>query len=142
MNPSATLQYYPLHQSTSAKTYMSIIETIILLFFLFLAVFVVFGLFRSIMRSCQQGEAYYQTLISRIKPLRMHRMLQALGIETGKYARGHPVNEIEMHMQRCQRCSNTEQCDSELASGSVQHAEEYCPNNSDLLDTPAKQNQH
>ncbi len=118
---------------------MSTIETIIILFFLFLTVFAIFGLSRSILRNCQQGETYYQNLISRIKLLRLHRMLQALGIDTRKYVHSRQINEIEIHVQRCRQCGNTEQCDSELASGAVQHAGVYCPNNSDLLAPPAQQ---
>jgi len=114
---------------------MSTIENIIIIFFLFLAVFVIIGLFRSIKHSSQQGETFYQSLVSRIKLLRMHKMLQALGIETGNYARGHQVNEIEMHMKRCRQCSNTKQCDEELSAGEITNADEYCPNNKDMLDT-------
>ncbi|MFW2440617.1 MAG: DUF6455 family protein [Arenicellales bacterium] len=117
---------------------MSTIESIIIIFFLFLAVFVLIGLFRSIKHSSQQGETFYQSLISRIKHLRMHKMLQALGIDTGNYARGHQVTEIEMHMKRCRECSSTKQCDAELSSGETINAEEYCPNNKDLLNTPVE----
>ncbi len=63
----------------------------------------------------------------------MHKMLQVLGVDPEIYAHGHPVNEIEMHMKRCQQCANTDQCDSELATGEAKHANEYCPNNSDLI---------
>ncbi|MEA1890146.1 MAG: DUF6455 family protein [Pseudomonadota bacterium] len=117
---------------------MSTFETIIIIFFLLLATFVIIGLSLSIMHSSQQGESYYQGLISRIKLLRMHKMLQAMGIDTSHYARRHPINEIEMHLKRCQQCSNTEQCDNELDSGKLVDAEKYCPNNADMLATPTK----
>lgn len=114
---------------------MNIIELLIILFFTFLAIIIVIGLFRSIMHSSRQGEIYYQKLNDRIKPLRMHKMLHALGIDDNKYTRSNHVNEIEMHMNRCQQCGNTEQCDSELASGNVTNADQYCPNNEDLLNS-------
>lgn len=112
---------------------MTTIEAVILFFFIFFTIFITIGLFRSIMKSSQQGETFYQNLIERIKPLRMHKMLQALGVDEKQYTRGNPVNEIEVHMERCQQCSNTEQCDSELESGEIKHADQYCPNNEDLL---------
>ncbi len=118
---------------------MNTLETIVIFFFLFLAGFVIIGLFRSIMHSSQQGETFYQNLISRIKLLRMHKMMETLGVSPSSYAHGHPVNEIEMHMKRCQECSHTEQCDKELATGEATHAGKYCPNNRELLDSSATQ---
>ena len=117
---------------------MTIIESLIVFFFIILAAFTIVGLFRSIMKSSQQGETFYRNLTDRIKQLRMHRMLQALGVGEKEYALAHPVSDIEMHMDRCRQCSNTEQCDSELATGEVKQAEEYCPNNKDLLATTLK----
>ena len=112
---------------------MNIVELLIIVFFAFLAIIITVGLFRSIMLSSRQGEIFYQKLNDRIKPLRMHKMLHALGIDDKKYTRGNPVNEIQMHMNRCQQCSNTDQCDAELETGEVTHADQYCPNNEDLL---------
>ncbi len=112
---------------------MTIIEKLILFFFIFLSIFIVIGLFRSIMKSSQQGETFYQNLIERIKLLRMHKMLQALGVDEKQYARSNSVNEIEKHMERCRQCVNTKQCDSELESRKIKHADQYCPNNEDLL---------
>jgi hypothetical protein len=117
---------------------MNIIDSLILFFFIALAVYIIIGLFRSIMKSSQQGETFYQNLLERIKKLRMHRMLQTLGVNEKDYALAHPVSEIEMHMNRCRQCSNTEICDSELAKGEVNQAEQYCPNNKDLLQTSFK----
>lgn len=111
---------------------MNILELLIIVFFTFLAIIITIGLFRSIMHSSKQGEIFYQKLNDRIKPLRMHKMLHALGIDDKEYTRGRQVNEIELHMNRCQNCGNTEQCDSELETGVATHAEEYCPNNEDL----------
>ena len=117
---------------------MNIIDSLIVFFFIALAVYIIIGLFRSIMKSSRQGETFYQNLLERIKKLRMHRMLQALGVNEKDYALAHPVSEIEMHMNRCQQCSNTKICDSELAQGEVKQAEQYCPNNKDLLQTSFK----
>ena len=117
---------------------MNTIETLIIVFFILLTIFITIGLFRSITKSSRQGDTFYQNLVERIKQLRMHKMLQALGIDEKEYTRGNQVNEIEMHMNRCQQCSNTEQCDSELESGEIKHADQYCPNNEDLLNSSAK----
>ena len=114
---------------------MTTIDTLIILFFILLTIIIIIGLFRSIMKSSQQGEKFYQNLLERIKQLRMHKMLQALGIDEKEYTRGNQVNEIEMHMNRCQGCGNTEQCDAELESGEIKHADQYCPNNEDLLNS-------
>ena len=68
----------------------------------------------------------------------MHKMLQALGINVKEYTHGNPVHEIEMHMNRCKGCENTERCDSELESGEIEHADQYCPNNEALLNSIQK----
>ena len=114
---------------------MTTIEILIIIFFILLAIIITIGLFRSITKSSRQGETFYQNLLERIKPLRMHKMLQALGVDEKEYTRGNQVNEIEMHMNRCQACGNTEQCDSELESRVIKHADQYCPNNEDLLNS-------
>ena len=117
---------------------MNTIGTLIVIFFILLTIIITIGLFRSITKSSQQGENFYQNLLERIKQLRMHKMLQALGVDEKEYTRGNPVNEIEMHMNRCQECGNTEQCDAELEIGKIKHAYQYCPNNEDLLNSVAK----
>ena len=117
---------------------MNTIGTLIVIFFILLTIIITIGLFRSITKSSQQGDTFYQNLLERIKQLRMHKMLQALGVDEKEYTRGNQVNEIEMHMNRCQECGNTEQCDAELKIGEIKHADQYCPNNEDLLNSAAK----
>lgn len=117
---------------------MSFIQTSIIVFFLLLACLIGIGLFRSIMNSSKQGVKFRENLLARVQSVRMHKMLQALGINHQQYAYSHRVSDIEKHIDRCTHCANTEQCDSELASGAIKHAESYCPNNSDLLATPLK----
>ncbi len=112
---------------------MSITQTLIIVFFILLATAITFGLFRAITKSSQQGETFYQKLTDRIGQLRMHKMLQALGINEKEYTRSNQVNEIEMHINRCRDCGNTEQCDAELESGEVKHADQYYPTNYDVL---------
>ncbi|MCK5361023.1 MAG: hypothetical protein KAJ95_10380 [Gammaproteobacteria bacterium] len=120
---------------------MSITQTLIIVFFILLATAITFGLFRAITKSSQQGETFYQKLTDRIGQLRMHKMLQALGINEKEYTRSNQVNEIEMHINRCRDCGNTEQCDAELESGEVKHADQYCPNNEDLLRSAHKKSE-
>ena len=117
---------------------MTIIQALIVVFFILLAIFIGIGLFRSIMHSSQQGVDFRENLLNRVKSVRMHKMLGALGIDEKQYTHSHRVNDIEKHINRCRQCANTEQCDSELESGVVKQAEQYCPNNSDLLDTPSR----
>jgi hypothetical protein len=114
---------------------MPISESLIIVFFILLAIVITIGLFRAIMKSSQQGENFYQNLLERVEPLRMHKMLHALGIDQKEYTHAHPVNKIEMHITRCKDCGNTEQCDAELESGALQDADKFCPNNEDLLNS-------
>lgn len=138
MNIAVCIQYYVKNNSLALKLDMSIIQTLIIAFFILLSVVIIIGLFRSITKSSQQGENFYQNLLEQIKQLRMHKMLQVLGVDEKEYTRGNQVNEIEMHMNRCQECGNTEQCDAELESGEIKHADQYCPNNEDLLNSAKK----
>ena len=118
---------------------MSFTQTLIIVFFILLTLVITFGLFRAITKSSQLGETFYQKLTGRIGELRMHNMLQALGINEKEYTRNNQVNEIEMHINRCKNCGNTEQCDTELESGEIKHADQYCPNNEDLLRSVQRQ---
>jgi hypothetical protein len=68
-------------------------------------------------------------------------MLQALGINEKEYTHNNQVNEIEMHINRCRNCGNTERCDSDLEIGDVKHADQYCPNNEDLLRSADKKSE-
>lgn len=112
---------------------MSITQTLILVFFILLAIAITIGLLHAITKSSRQGETFYKNITDRIGQLRMHKMLQVLGINEKEYTRSNQVNEIEMHMKRCKDCGNTEQCDSEMESGEITQADQYCPNNEDLL---------
>ena len=133
------MQYHLTDKPLQLKTAMSITQTLIIVFFILLTIVITIGLFRAVTKSSQQGETFYQKLSERIGQLRMHRMLQALGINEKEYTRSNQVNEIEMHINRCKDCGNTEQCDSELEGGEIKHADQYCPNNEDLLRSVHKQ---
>lgn len=117
---------------------MSIIEYLIVVFFILLAFYTGIGLLRSIVKNSQQGIVFRNKLMERVKSERIHEMLQSLGIAPEHYIHATRVNEIEIHINRCQACANTEQCDRELLEGLTSAVESYCPNNGDLLNTPVK----
>ena len=117
---------------------MSILETLVLSFFVVLAIYTGVGLLRSIIQNSRQGIQFREQLLARVKSERMHEMLNTLGIDAEQYTHTRRVNEIEMHISRCRQCANTDQCDRELEHGLTRAVEQYCPNNSDLLATPAK----
>ena len=117
---------------------MSILEFLIVSFFFIFAIYTGVGLLRSILKNSQQGILFREKLLGRVKSERLHSMLGQLGIDEQQYLHGNRVNEIEKHISRCQQCSNTSQCDRELEHGLSSMVEQYCPNNSDLLDSRVK----
>ena len=86
-----------------------------------------------IMRNVIVGMEFRKSLARKVEALRLGKMLGALGIDTRSYLHSERVIDIEEHIDRCSTCQNTETCDDQLASGTIQAANiDYCNNEASL----------
>ena len=61
--------------------------------------------------------SFRQGLSKRIRKLRIHAMLQALGVSCRSYMRKATIYEVETHLSRCEQCPNIAECDAALERG-------------------------
>jgi len=90
----------------------------ILLLGLLLATFMVL-LPVAIIFNTRAGMKYRRTLAGQLERLRLGKMLTALGIDTDSYLSSERVVAIREHMERCNACENTGECDTRLAEGAL-----------------------
>ena len=85
------------------------------------------------MRSClRQLRDYRQDLTNRAKALRIHRMLDRLGVNLGGYVKRTPAIDVEKHLIQCRCCPDTGVCDDYLERAKNRHPSSFCPNFGDL----------
>lgn len=77
--------------------------------------------------------AYHRDLVRRFCALRIHRMLETLGVSERRYMAKARHVEVERHLANCQQCPNTGTCDRALRQGDVSAGEEFCPNFRELV---------
>ena len=99
---------------------------------LLLVVFIVW-LMVAIIFNTRAGMKYRQGLADQLERLRLGKMLTALGIETDNYLSTERAVDIREHMERCNACANTGECDTRLAKGPVDAGSiDYCNNEASL----------
>jgi hypothetical protein len=99
---------------------------------LLLVIFIVW-LMVAIIFNTRAGMKYRQGLANQLGRLRLGKMLTALGIETDSYLSTERAVDIREHMDRCNACANTVECDTRLAKGPVDAGNiDYCNNEASL----------
>jgi hypothetical protein len=99
---------------------------------LLLVIFIVW-LLVAIIFNTRAGMKYRQGLANQLGRLRLGKMLTALGIETDSYLSTERAVDIREHMDRCNACANTVECDTRLAKGPVDAGNiDYCNNEASL----------
>ena len=90
-------------------------------------------LFIAIIFNMKKGRKYRQALAKKIEQLRLNKMLIALGINPNTYLHDEHITDIHKHMERCEACENTEQCDEALSANNLNPAEiDFCNNEQSL----------
>ena len=101
-----------------------------------LALFMLYVILRMtyvIMRNVIIGMEFRKNLARKLYALRLNKMLAALGIDINTYLHSERVLDIEEHIDKCASCQNTETCDDQLASGTIQASNiDYCNNDESL----------
>lgn len=70
---------------------------------------------------------------TRVKHLRLNKMLEFIGLDVDQYIDTVPANLIEAHIRRCQGCKQTRQCDDCLLDKRPVHDMHFCPNYESLM---------
>ncbi len=79
------------------------------------------------------GMKYREKLAERINRLRLGEMLVALGIDIDTYLLTVCAVDIRRQMERCTKCTHTEDCDDKLAKGKIEaDAIGFCNNEGPL----------
>ena len=90
-------------------------------------------LFVAIIFNMKRGRKYRQALARKLAQLRLNRMLISLGIDVNAYIHDAHVADIYNHMERCEECSNTEECDNTLVKENIKSDEiGFCNNEQSL----------
>ena len=111
-----------------------------------LALFVLYVIMRMsyvIMRNLIIGMEFRKNLARKLHALRLNKMLTALGIDINSYLHNERVIDIEEQIDRCSSCQNTDTCDDQLDSGTIQASNiDYCNNEKSLQQMVAGKTVH
>ena len=83
-------------------------------------------------QDCRFLHSYRLGLRERINDLRIHRMLESLGVSRNRYMRKALITEVETHLHRCQQCPNIPECDAALEKADTSSGDAFCPNYREL----------
>jgi len=81
----------------------------------------------------RQLRAYRGELSARAKALRIHRMLEHLGIGLPRYLGRARSIDVEKHLLRCACCEDTQVCDAYLERGENADPTTFCTNFQELV---------
>ena len=108
-----------------------------------LVLYVIMRMSYVIMRNVIIGMEFRKNLARKVNALRLNKMLAALGIDINSYLHSERVIDIEEHIDKCSACQNTETCDEQLASGTIQASSiDYCNNEESLQQIVANKPVH
>jgi hypothetical protein len=83
---------------------------------------------RSIHKNTSSNREKRKELIHRAGPLRLPRMMQALGIGLGRYFYKGSLHDIEKNLDDCESCESTKLCDEKLKIPELNPGDiEFCP---------------
>jgi len=92
-----------------------------------------FRLTYTIVTNLINGRKFHHALEQEFDKLRLSSMLSALGINKTAYIYQTSVKDIHQQMDNCSACTNTDECDSNLANRKIDIAEiEFCNNEAEL----------
>lgn len=89
---------------------------------------------RLALRNHAEGDGWREALAERLLSLRIHRMLEHLGIDRRRYLCRVRGDKIRFHLGRCAVCADLEACDACLESGEPADDYGFCPNHDDLIE--------
>lgn len=72
-------------------------------------------------------------LRDKLRQFRLSKMLAFLGVDSERYIRKLPKEDIHRHLETCSQCSNIPACDSHLRDGKPVTNMNFCPNYKSLI---------
>jgi hypothetical protein len=101
----------------------------------------IFRLSYTVVVNLINGRKFHHSLELEFDKLRLSNMLTALGINKTAYIYQTSVKDIHQQMDNCSACTNTGECDTNLAKPGIDVMEiEFCNNEAELK--AIKQRQH
>ena len=98
-------------------------------------------LFFKIRKNVLNGQSFHDSLVAQISNMRMGKMMDALGINKAKYIHQESVLDINHHIDTCNACENTDECDEKLESETIGVEDiKFCGNESSMVEITFKQN--
>jgi len=100
----------------------------------------IFRLAYTIVVNLINGRKFHHSLEQEFNKLRLSNMLTALGINKTAYIYQTSVKDIHQQMDNCSACSNTGECDSNLANQKIDIATiDFCNNEAELKEIKQRQ---
>lgn len=100
---------------------------------LLLATLACFLSFRTL-RNNEKRKRAHETLVNRVKRLRLYKMLQFLGADQDEFIRVIPGSNINQLIDRCTSCGAIDICDRCLRDGYRVNSISFCPNYKSLCE--------
>lgn len=76
----------------------------------------------------KKREQAHESLVNRVKHLRLYKMLQFLGADQNEFLRAVPAADVNRLMERCSSCTTVDVCDGCLRDGHRVDSMGFCPN--------------
>jgi len=73
----------------------------------------------AIVFNVRAGEKYRRDLAEKVNRLRLGKMLEALGVDIDIYLNSERSLDIQQHIDRCNACDNTAECDDKLTGQGI-----------------------
>ena len=86
------------------------------------------------LRNMEKRRHAHETLVNRVKRLRLYKMLQFLGANQDEFLRVIPISNINQLIDRCSSCGTIDICDRCLRDGYRVNSISFCPNYKSLCE--------
>ena len=117
---------------------MTLFSYITLFVFSLLAIILVAGFIWAVRRNLHQSNKVRTKMESRLKDLRLYKVLNVFRIDAKNYLHKNSMVDIKGHMRACNGCTTKEYCDEHLCRKTPASEFHFCPNYLKLVDLSAK----
>lgn len=86
----------------------------------------------AILHNLREGKAFRHQLARRLEQLRLHRLMELMGLSTGQYLHRERIVDVERHLRACASCTQTSRCDQILDRAEPEAVADFCANYDEL----------
>ena len=87
---------------------------------------------KRMVKCCREIRSYRRDVNQRMDKLRIHKMLDKLGINRSRYFSAIKPATTEQHLFICERCPKPDTCDQYLEDDGAADPASFCPNHTDF----------